>query len=226
MGAMADLISRFRVLMGEPTQPVDGTSDQQIFPWFNEVLDDCRRELLLDAGPVDEPAALVTGLVTLPADFEAPRHVLLAGKRLAKLSLDSLLAQGEDPAKTGTPLGYYMDAGKLYAWPIPTVATTVRLYYFRKPTRFSVDGTGTILPADPDIPDIGWDLFVEAALARYRQAQAEGDAGAVQAARQAYDLKRAGFVQALRRAKRSGATTFQSWVQNERLKRTTYGYGS
>lgn len=219
MGATTDLISRFRVLMGEPTQAVDGISDQQIYPWFNEVIDDCRRDLILEAVPQDASVSLVTGEVTVPSDFQAPRHVLLSGKRLRKLSLDSLLAQGEDPAATGTPVGAYMDAGKLYVWAVPTGATTVKLYYWRKPTKFSVDSAGAIVPVTPDVPEEAYDLFVEAALCRYRQTQAEGDAGAVQQARQAYDLKRAAFAQSLKKARQSDITTFQSSVQNERLKR-------
>ncbi len=219
MGATDDLFSRFRVLMGEPTQAVDGISNQQIYPWFNEVIDDCRRDLILEAAPQDEPVSLVTGEVTAPSDFQAPRHVLLSGKPLRKLSLDSLLAQGEDPAATGTPAGVYMNAGKLYTWPIPTEAATLKVYYWRKPTKFSVDASGAIVPATPDVPEEGYDLFVEAALCRYRQTQAEGDAGAVQQAKQAYDLKKAAFIQGLKKLRQGVVTTFQSQVQTERARR-------
>ncbi|HEY3314375.1 MAG TPA: hypothetical protein VGL40_03700 [Bacillota bacterium] len=218
MATTADLITRFRVLMGEPTMPVDGVSDQHIYPWFNEVLADCRRECLLDAAPVAEPISVVTGEVTLPVDFQAPRHLVVAAKRLSKGSIESILAQGADPAGKGTPSCYYVLAGKVYAWPIPEAAIDCTLYYWRKPTPFSWV-TGAVAPVTPDVPEEASEALLYAALARYRLTQAEGDAGAVKDADDAYNLKKAAFVRFFREQRRSTVTVMQSWVQNERLRR-------
>lgn len=61
---------------------------------------------------------------------------------LVVLSLEELA--GKDLDLSGTPSHYYIKRNKLYLWPVPKEAETLRMSYFRRPNRIVANNTATL----------------------------------------------------------------------------------
>lgn len=214
--ASQDLITKVRTLIDERTQSSGGVQDVDIIDWFNVVLEDAANLEAFEADPANLALLAGTASYAVPADFVLPRVVVLNGKGLVKASLETILAADKDPAATGTPTHFYLLNNKVYPWPVPVEAATAKLYYYRLPTFFSLDGSGAITPAAPDLPRTAYQALVYCALAHYLGQQAEGDMRAAEGTVTLYDRRLATLVRAVRKARRSSVATFRSSTADER----------
>ena len=210
------LVTQVRVLIDERVQGTNGVQDQDILYWFNAALEQAAEAEAFEANPTDLALVAGTSNYAAPADFVSPRALVLGGKALTKASLESILVAGKDPAATGTPTHFYVLNNKIYAWPVPVAAANAKLYYFRTPVFFAIDGSGAITPVTPDLPRTAWQALVKCALTHYLTQQAEGDISAAGATETAYQKDIAALVRAIRKSRRGQAVRFRSSIEDER----------
>jgi hypothetical protein len=148
MASMDTLKIRALRMIGPAAVDQLNYGDDELLVYYNEGLDLISKQLADEksnygVSSATSAYALGDNVEALPTDFIAEQRVLIDGDdTLLTRAAQFQINDWEDSTTRGTPAYYYIMSGNLYLAPIPSVATTIKVYYW--PLRSATATTDTV----------------------------------------------------------------------------------
>jgi hypothetical protein len=181
---VGSIITRVRSIAGDTA--VLQFTDSDIVDWLNDGIRDCAISNNLLQKNATSTTAVGTTEYTLPTDIMKLHSVTVGGEKLRSQTLQEwqeFSGPSEGAGVQGRPQNFYVWAGKINIWPVPTESQSLVVSYSYQPADLTYAGTGGIGDSTTKAQEVPLPSGYHARLVDYclaQVAQQDGDSNLYQ----------------------------------------------